>query len=68
MGSHGWNRNRTITTPQAMAIANDERSTRDDRVRMNRKTYRCSLPDGMTEREFAQIIFDQENWLRRVAG
>ncbi len=43
-------------------------STWDDLVRMNRKTYRCALPDGMTEREFAEIIFDQETWLRRVAS
>ncbi len=46
----------------------DERSTWSDLVRMNRKTFRCSLPEGMTEREFAEIIFDQENWLRRVVS
>lgn len=44
----------------------DENSTWHELVRMNRKTYRCSLPRGMTEREYAEIIFDQEHWLRRV--
>jgi radical SAM superfamily enzyme YgiQ (UPF0313 family) len=45
----------------------DEHTSWDDLVRMNRKTHRCSLPAGMSEREFAEIIFDQESWLRRIA-
>lgn len=46
----------------------DERSTWDDLVRMNRKSYRCALPSGMTKTEFAEIIFDQERWIRRIVS
>jgi len=43
-----------------------EQSTWDDLVRMNRKTYRCAIPRGMGREEFAEILFNQQVWLRRI--
>jgi len=43
-----------------------EHSSWDDLVRMNRKTYCCSLPEGMSREEFRAILFDQESWLRSI--
>ncbi|MEN6440039.1 MAG: radical SAM protein [Syntrophobacter sp.] len=41
-------------------------SSWNDLVRMNRKTYCCSLPAGMSRREFSEIIFDQDRWIRKI--
>ena len=41
-------------------------SSLNDLVRMNRKTWCCSLPAGMSRREFAEIIFDQDSWIRKI--
>jgi anaerobic magnesium-protoporphyrin IX monomethyl ester cyclase len=41
-------------------------SSWNDLVRMNRKTYCCSLPAGMSRREFSEIIFDQDRWIRNI--
>jgi len=43
-----------------------EDSSWDDLVRLNRKTYRCALPEGMPREEFREIIFNQDSWLRRI--
>lgn len=43
-----------------------ESSTWDDLVRLNRKTYCCALPEGMSREEFREIIFNQDSWLRRI--
>lgn len=43
-----------------------EDSTWDDLVRMNRKTYCCTLPEGMVREEFREILFNQDSWLRRI--
>jgi len=43
-----------------------EHSAWDDLVRMNRKTYCCTLPEGMTRGEVREILFDQESWLQRI--
>lgn len=41
-------------------------SSWNDLLRMNRKTCCCSLPSGMSRREFAEIIFDQDSWIRNI--
>ena len=45
-----------------------EVSTWDDLLTMNRKLHLCSLPIAMTKKEFAQILFDQQQWLKSLSS
>jgi radical SAM superfamily enzyme YgiQ (UPF0313 family) len=43
-------------------------SSWDELLTVNRKLHICSLPEGMSRRELARIIFDQEKWLESISA
>ncbi len=43
-------------------------SSWEELLTINRKLHVCSLPEGMGKREFAQVIFDQQQWLKSLSA